>query len=187
MLRCFCPNQSSYMSRSFPDVLSKYAEQHQVSVHNRSANACSSCLALCIFDRNKNLLKAESGGHADAELNRGEWKRWQPEVKFSSAARSGEGGGGLGGLGGLLCLAIATAVTHCAAIDLTPTSGGWLKSRSSWFLCLDAGFRPHVQHSAERRNRAGKWSTVYPRRTLGKNLPQIHTGLCLLCRFLRPS
>lgn len=53
------------------------------------------------------------------------------EVKFSSAARS-RGVGVMVGVmvEGLLRLAIATAVTHCAAIDLTPTSGRWLESRS---------------------------------------------------------
>lgn len=72
-------------------------------------------------------------------LNRREWRRWQAEVKFSSAARSW---GAMARGGGLFCLAIATAVTHCAAIDLTPTSG-WLNSRSERYLCLDACFQPH--------------------------------------------
>lgn len=89
------------------------------------------------------------------------------EVKFSSAARS-RGVGVMVGVmvEGLLRLAIATAVTHCAAIDLTPTSGRWLESRSLWFLCGDAG----LQQSAARRSRMENDQLFVPQTHEGSRL-----------------
>lgn len=131
-------HQTSCVLRLFPDVSSKSAEQHQiiktmtktdvVTIQDKSRDECESP------SKPPDALHPHSEQQAtspDARVVKVlmQSRMGGDEVKFSSAARS-RGVGAMVVVEGLLRLAIATAVTHCAAIDLTPTSGRWLESRS---------------------------------------------------------
>lgn len=54
---------------------------------------CESFFKLIFTRTTRDFSRSSSGGSADAEFNGGEWRWWQPEVKFSSAARSRGVGG----------------------------------------------------------------------------------------------